>query len=356
MEILNNQNILPFVPLRDTVIFPTSIVPLNLGRKESIHAAESALNNAEKYLVVSCQKKSIIESPEFCDIYKIGTLVKILQSLKIADGSLKILVEGIARVEIVEYIKGSGHIEVKYVVIPNEQIAENSVEIEALQREVKSEFEEYIKLYRKLPPELSITIHSITELDKLADTIASYLPAKLQDKQDLLETVEIKRRLEKLIKLIIAEKEILKLEEKLHTRVKSQIEKSQKEYYLTEQMKAIQKELKQKDDFAKEVEELHSKIKSAKMPKEVEETAVKELQRLEKMMPFSPEATVVRTYLDWLIALPWSIKTQDNIDIRKSKQFLDEDHYGLEKVKDRILEYLSVLKRVKKLKVRYYVL
>ncbi|MFQ3675415.1 MAG: endopeptidase La [Endomicrobiia bacterium] len=352
MDILNEQNVLPFVPLRDTVIFPSSVVPLNLGRKESIVAAESVLNSNEKYLVVSCQKKAIIETPEFSDIYKIGTLVKILQSLKVSDGSLKILVEGIARVEIVEYknSKIGNYIEVKYIKIPSVEIDKNSVETEVLQRELKAEFEEYIKLNRKLPSELAITIHSITELDKLADTIASYLPSKIQDKQELLETVEIKHRLEKLIKLIIAEKEILKLEEKLHMRVKSQIEKTQKEYYLTEQMKAIQKELRQKDDFAKEVEELHSKIKSAKMPKEVEETAVKELQRLEKMMPFSPEATVVRTYLDWLISLPWSIKTVDNIDIRKSKQILEEDHYGLEKVKDRVLEYLSVLKRVKKIK------
>ncbi len=352
MNNFKEQKVLPFIPLRDTVIFPFSVVPLNLGRPESIRAAEMALNNNEKYIVVSCQKKSSIESPTKEDVYKTGTLVKILQSLKVTDGSLKILVEGISRVEILDYriSQTNDFIEVEYVKIETPSVEPNSVEIEALQRELRTGFEEYIRLYRKLPSELSITIHSILEIDKLADTIASYLPSKIQDKQDLLETIDIKQRLEKLIKLIVAEKEISKLEEKLHTRVKSQIEKTQKEYYLTEQMKAIQKELRQKDDFAKEIESLQSKIKESKMPKEVEEVALKELQRLEKMMPFSPEATVVRTYLDWLITLPWSVKTQDSIDIHKSKQLLDEDHYGLEKVKDRILEYLAVLKRVKKIK------
>jgi ATP-dependent Lon protease len=352
MNNVTEHNILPFIPLRDTVVFPSSIVPLNLGRRESINAAQHSLSTQDKYLVVSCQKKSVIESPQFSDVYKIGTLVKILQSLKISDGSLKILVEGISRVEILDYriLSPQDYIEVEYKLLPTPEFDTTSAEIEALHRELKTEFEEYVRLYRKLPPEIIITVNNIPDLDKLADTISSYLPAKIQDKQELLESVDIKLRLEKLIKLLIAEKEILKLEEKLHLRVKSQIEKSQKEYYLTEQMKAIQKELRQKDDFAKEIDELNTKIKSAKMPKEVEETAIKELQRLEKMMPFSPEATVVRTYLDWLISLPWSIKTVDNIDIHKSKQILDEDHYGLEKVKERVLEYLSVLKRVKKIK------
>ncbi len=343
-------NRLPFIPLRDTVIFPGSVVPLNLGRIISIKSAEKALQSVDKLLIVSCQKNVNIDEPQFNDVYQVGTLVKILQSLYSPDGTLKILVEGISRVKIDRYEYVKDYIEVEFEKLVPSEVSVSPIEIEALTRELKTEFEEYVKLNRKLPSEIVLTIQGITDLDKLADTIVSYLPLKTQDKQSFLETVEIIPRIEKLIKQIIAEKEILKLEEKLHLRVKSQIEKAQKEYYLTEQMKAIQKELRQKDDFAKEIDELRAKIKAAKMPKEVEEVAEKELSRLEKMMPFSPEATVVRTYLDWLISLPWSVKTQDNFDIQRAKRILDEDHYGLEKVKDRVLEYLAVLKRVKKIK------
>ncbi len=349
-EKLNNK--LPFVPLRDTVILPYSVVPLNLGREESIHAAEKALQTQDRLLVVSCQKKPNIEFPQFQDIYKIGTLVKILQSLKLTDGSLKILVEGVARVEILEHIhiKEERYVEVSYSVLSPTQQEIETIEFKALLRELKEEFEEYVKINRKLPTEIILSIQAITEIDKLIDTIVSYLPLKTEDKQDILETVELKPRIEKAIKHVISEKEIIKIEEKLHSRVKSQIEKAQKEYYLTEQMKAIQKELRQKDDTAKEIDELRAKIKEAKMPKEVEAVAEKELQRLEKMMPYSPEATVVRTYLDWLISLPWSVKTQDVFDIHKAKSILDKEHYGLDKIKERVLEYLAVLKRVKKMK------
>lgn len=349
---MDKENRLPFIPLRDTVIFPTSVVPLNLGRYISIKAAEISSQKIDKLLVVSGQKNMNIDQPTFDDVFHIGTLVKILQSLHTPDGSLKILVEGLSRVKIEkwEYYVDKGYIEVEFKVLSAETGNLSPIEVEALHRELKTEFEEYVKLNRKLSPEILSTIQGITNLDKLTDMIVSYLPIKLQDKQDMLETIDIKLRFEKLIKHIIAEKEILKLEEKLHSRVKAQIEKAQKEYYLTEQMKAIQKELRQKDDFAKEIDELRNKIKEAKMPSEVEKTAEKELSRLEKMMPFSPEATVVRTYLDWLIALPWNVKTQDTFDIHKAQQVLNEDHYGLEKVKDRVLEYLAVLKRVKKIK------
>lgn len=344
-------NILPFIPLRDTVVLPNSVIPLNLGRDISIRAAENALQTADKFVIVSCQKKPNIERPNFEDVYKIGTLVKILQSLTTPDGTLKVLIEGIERVEITEFsytIKGI--IETKFNILQESKEKYNPVEIEALYRQAKEEFEEYLKLNRKLPQELILSIHTISEPGKFADTITTYLPLKIQDKQQILEEIDLKSRLEKVIKFIIAEKEILKVEERLQARVKSQIEKAQKEYYLTEQMKAIQKELRQKDELAKEIDDLREKIKQAKMPKEVEETAEKELSRLEKMMPYSPEATVVRTYLDWLISLPWSVKTQDVLNIHKAKQILDEDHYGLEKVKERVIEYLAVLKRVKKLK------
>ncbi len=346
------NNVLPLIPLRDTVVFPTSVVPLNLGRDLSIKAAEKALSTPDKLIIVTCQKKSNIDKPQFEDIFNVGTLAKILQSIKTPDGSTKILIEGKERVKInkYEYTSG-GYIEVEYEILKEDSLTEQeSIEVEALHRQAKEEFEEYIKINKKLPVEILIPIQNIQEPQKFADTIATYLNIKLQDKQKLLETVNLRNRLEEIIKHIISEKEILKIEERLHARVKQQIEKSQKEYYLTEQMKAIQKELRQKDDFAKEIDELREKIKQAKMPKEVQEVAEKELSRLEKMMPYSPEATVVRTYLDWLISLPWSVKTKDIIDVHKAKQILNEDHYGLEKVKERVLEYLAVLKRVKKIR------
>lgn len=349
-----NQEIqkLPFIPLRDTVVFPSSIVPLNLGRDFSIRAAEAAVATQDKLVVVSCQKKPTTERPQFDDVYHTGTLVKVLKSLPTPDGSLKILIEGLQRVKLYSYqYTSSGYIEVEYEVLKDKELTEQeNLEVEALFREAKEEFEEFTKVNRKLPPELLLSIKSITEPQKFVDTVATYLNIKLHEKQQLLEMVDIRQRLESIIKHIIAEKEILKIEERLHERVKQQIEKAQKEYYLTEQMKAIQKELRQKDDFTKEIDELREKIKQAKMPKDVEEIAFKELSRLEKMMPYSPEATVVRTYLDWLISLPWSVKTKDILDVRRAKEILDEDHYGLEKVKERVLEYLSVLKRVKKIK------
>lgn len=346
------SNVLPYIPLRDTVVFPSSIIPLNLGRDFSIHAAKKSLETQEKLIVVSCQKKSSIDHPKFDDVYQIGVLAKILQSLRTAEGSLKILIEGLERVKINSYhYTPQNYIEVEYEVIPDKPIEESqNIEIEALFRQAKEEFEEYIKINKKLPAEILLSLQNIEDPSKFVNTVATYLNIKIPDKQKLLELVDLRDRLEAIIKHIIAEKEIIKIEERLHARVKQQIEKTQKEYYLTEQMKAIQKELRQKDDFAKEIDELREKIKQAKMPKEVEETAEKELSRLEKMMPYSPEATVVRTYLDWLISLPWSIKTKDTIDIHKAKQILDEDHYGLEKVKERVLEYLAVLKRVKKIK------
>ncbi|MCX7956416.1 MAG: endopeptidase La [Endomicrobia bacterium] len=343
---------LPFIPLRDTVVLPHSVIPLNLGRDISILAAEEALSKQDKLIAVSCQKKSNIERPIFQDVYNIGTLARILQSLKTPDGSTKILIEGLKKIEIIEYTYNKkGFIEVKYNTLEEPPISEKqSIEIEALSRQIKEEFKDYVKINRKLPSEVVASIDSIYEPIKLSYTVISYLNIKLQDRQKILEITNTKELLEEVIKLIISEKEISKIEERVHSRVRQQIEKTQKEYYLTEQMKAIQKELRQKDDFAKEIEELKDKIKQAKMPTDVEETALKELSRLEKMMPYSPEATVVRTYLDWLIALPWSTKTKDVIDIHKAKQILDEDHYGLDKIKDRVLEYLAVLKRVKKIK------
>ncbi len=349
----NKTNVLPFIPLRDTVIFPSTVTPLNLGREISISAAQHSLSTQDKLLIVSCQKKPNIEQPSFDDVYHIGCLVKILRTISSPDGSLKVLIEGIDRVKILNYrYTDNGYIEVEYEILKvvEPQNEQEKIETEALFRQAKSEFEEYVKINRKLPIEILLSAQNIQEPSKFADTVATYLNLKTQDKQHLLELVNLRDRLEALVKHIIAEKEILKIEERLQTRVKQQIEKTQKEYYLTEQMKAIQKELRQKDDFAKEIDELKEKIKQAKMPKEVEETALKELSRLEKMMPYSPEATVVRTYLDWLVSLPWSVKTKDILDIKRAKEILDEDHYGLEKVKERVLEYLAVLKRVKKIR------
>jgi ATP-dependent Lon protease len=346
---IDSINKVPLLPVRDIVVFPEMIIPLAIGREKSIRAVEEAMSN-NKIIFVTAQKKINIEDPKQEDLYKMGVIAEILQMIKLTDGTLKILIEGIKRAEFFDYryLYEKGYVEVSINIIP--VVKEENLEIEALRREVITLFDEYVKLNRKIPIEIISTVANIEDPDRLSDTIASHINIKLSERQSLLETVSVKQRLEKISEILIQEIEILNVEHRIQNRVRTQIEKTQKEYYLNEQMKAIQKELRQKDDFAKEIDELRTKIKQAKMSKEATEVAEKELQRLEKMMPFSPEASVIRTYLDWLIALPWSITTQDNFDIKRAQKILEEDHYGLEKAKERILEYLAVLKRVKKIK------
>ena len=339
----------PLLPVRDIVIFPSMIIPLSIGREKSIKALESAMA-ADRIIFIATQKKVQMEDPQKDDLYEIGIIGELLQMIKTTDGTLKVLIEGIKRARLLEYtyITDKGYVEVTAQPLAEEQLAGH--EIEAMRREVTDLFEQYVKFNQRLPIDIAPAIKNIEDTGKLCDTISSHLVIKIQEKLSLLEITAVRKRLEKLIEILNREIDILNIERKIQTRVRTQIEKTQKEYYLTEQMKAIQKELRQKDDFAKEIDEVRQKIKQAKMSKEAQEVADKELMRLEKMMPFSPEATVIRTYLDWLITLPWSATTPDNFDIKRAEKILDEDHYGLQKVKERVLEYLAVLSRVKKIK------
>ncbi|MBU0952634.1 MAG: endopeptidase La [Elusimicrobia bacterium] len=340
---------LPLLPVRDVVVFPYMVVPLAVGRDKSIKALEVAMAT-DRLVFVAAQKKANTEDPQVEDLFKVGVICEVLQMLKMADGTLKILVEGVKRGTITDssYISERGYLEVSFDIINEEE--EGAPEIEALKREALELFDQYVKLNRRLVVDISNAVRSIEDPSKLCDTITSHLMIKIGERQSILETISLKKRLEMLIEILNREIEILNIERRIQTRVKNQIEKTQKEYYLTEQMKAIQKELRQKDDFSKEVDEVRQKIKQAKMPPEALEEAEKELSRLEKMMPFSPEATVIRTYLDWLIELPWAVGTPDNYDLKRAKKILDEDHYGLDKIKDRVVEYLAVLKQVQKIK------
>ncbi|MFH1367653.1 MAG: endopeptidase La [Elusimicrobiota bacterium] len=339
---------LPLLPVRDIVVYPAMVIPLAVGRDKSIKALEEAMAT-HRIIYLATQKHVQTEDPSQNDIYPIGTVAEVLQLLKMPDGTLKVLVEGIQRSKWTGFRANErGFVEVEHSLLL--ETLDMTPEIEALMRRSVSLFEQYVKLNPRLPMEISSAVGNINDPGRLADTIASHLMIKIPDKQSILEIANPEQRLEKLIQLLNAEIEILNIERRIQNRVRSQIEKTQKEYYLTEQMKAIQKELRQKDDYAKELDELKTKVKEAKMSKEALEVAEKEIVRLEKMMPFSPEATVIRTYLDWLISLPWSVSTKDNLDLERAQKVLDEDHYGLEKTKERVLEYLAVLTRVKKIK------
>lgn len=345
---VNIPSRLPLLPVRDIVIFPAMVLPLAVGRDKSIKALEEAMSSHRLIFLVA-QKHVQTEDPGLNDIYPIGTVSEVLQLLKMPDGTLKVLVEGIQRARWTDLINNSrGYVEVDINVL--DETSQKTSEIEALMRMSISLFEHYVKLNPRLPMEIAIAVTNINDPGRLADTITSHLMIKLQDKQIILETANPGERMSKLVDILNAEIEILNIERRIQNRVRTQIEKTQKEYYLTEQMKAIQKELRQKDDYAKELDELRNKVKAVKMSAEAQEVAEKEISRVEKMMPFSPEATVVRTYLDWLISLPWSQTTKDNLDLKRAQKILDEDHFGLDKIKDRVLEYLAVLQRVKKIK------
>jgi ATP-dependent Lon protease len=339
---------LPLLAVRDVVVFPHMALPLSVGRDRSIKALEKAMQSG-KLVAVTAQKKASIEDPQEGDLYKIGVLAEVIQFLRMPDGTLKVFLQGVTRTKLKSLKIVSGGFWEGELDYPAEKTGDTP-KVEALMRQCVTSFEHYLKMTRRAPPEAGQSLSQIRDASRLADTIAANAVTKLPDRQSLLETVDPVKRLEKLAEFINAEIEILGLEKKIHTRVRSSIQKTQKEYYLTEQMKAIQKELRQKDDFAKEIEELALKVKEAKMPKAAEEATMKELRRLEKMMPFSPESTVSRSYLDWMIHLPWSVKTKDVLDVKRAKKILDADHFGLDKAKDRILEYLAVCKLTKKLR------
>jgi ATP-dependent Lon protease len=339
--------LIPLLPLRDIVVFPHMVVPLFVGREKSIHAIEEAMSS-DKEILLAAQKKAKTNDPTPEDIFGVGTVGTIIQILKLPDGTVKVLVEGKRRARLKRYLPND-----RYFLVEVEEVqetVENSVEIEALMRSIHSTFETYVKLNKRIPPEMLMSISTIEEPARLADTIVAHLNLKLNDKQAILETESPKDRLEKLYELMQAEIEILQVEKKIRTRVKKQMEKTQKEYYLNEQMQAIQKELGERDEFKNEIQELEEKIKNKKMSKEATAKVKKELKKLKMMSPMSAEATVVRNYIDWILALPWYEYTRDKLDIGEAEKILEEDHYGLTKVKERILEYLAVQTLVEKIK------
>lgn len=330
---------LPLLPLRGLLVFPNMVIHLDVGRDRSVNAIDEAMNGDREILLVM-QKDAQIDVPELDDIYQIGTIAEIKQLLKLPGGTIRVLVEGITRAKILRLLETDPMMRVE-VEIP-EETYEKTLEIEALMRNLRDLFEQYVKVSKKIPPETVMAVVAIEDPGRLADIIASHLVLKLSDKQEILEAIDIKERMEKLLQILSNEMEILELERRISARVRRQMEKTQKEYYLREQLKAIQKELGEKDDKAAEAEELRQKIEQSKLPKNAKEKALKELERLEKMPPMVAEATVVRNYLDWLLAVPWTKETRDRLDIKAAEEILDEDHYGLQDVKDRILEYLAI--------------
>ena len=343
----NVESIYPLLPLRDIVVFPYSVVPLFVGREKSIDALEYALKN-EKSLFLTTQKDAKVNDPSEDDIYRVGTLSTILQLLKLPDGTVKVLVEGKKRAMIRKIIPNTQFLEVSVEEINDFQKITNV--IEALMRNLKNSFEIFVKLNKKISQDMLSSVLSIDDPSRLVDTIVVHVNIKLDDKQDILETFNPAERLEKLFQLIESEIEILQIEKKIKTRVRKQMEKSQKEYYLNEQMRAIQKEMGEKDEFKTELKELEENIKKKKMSKEATAKVEKEFKKLKMMAPMSAEATVVRNYIDWLISLPWYDETEDKLDITEAEKILDADHYGLKQVKERIVEYLAVQSLVKKMK------
>jgi ATP-dependent Lon protease len=330
---------LPLLPLRDLIIFPHMMMPLFVGREKSINALDEAMSK-QSDIVLAAQRDAKTNNPEPGDIYDVGTVGTIIQLLRLPDGTVKVLVEGKRRVRIEKFTTTDGHFVVE--VSNLNEVMESPVETQALMRSVKTTFENYVKLNKRIPPEILMRVSTIEQAGELADIIVAQLNLKLEDKQKILELADPGKRLEQLLNLMSGEIEILEVEKKIRTRVKKQMERSQKEYYLNEQMQAIQKELGEKDDYQAEVAELEEQTRKKKMTEEAREKVLKEIKKLKMMSPMSAEATVVRNYIDWMLSLPWLNYSVDKHDITKAEEILDEDHWGLEKVKERILEYLAV--------------
>ncbi|KYP11382.1 MAG: endopeptidase La [Limnobacter sp. CACIAM 66H1] len=337
---------LSLLPLRDVVVFPHMVIPLFVGRPKSIKALEIAMETGKSILLVA-QKSATKDEPSDKDIYNIGCVANVLQMLKLPDGTVKVLVEGVQRARLTKVTDEGTHFAA--TAMPLLPDPSQSPETEAMKRAVMAQFDSYVKLNKKIPPEILTSLASIEDIGRLADTIVSHLPLKLEQKQSILETFSIAQRLEALLSQLETEIDILQVEKRIRGRVKRQMEKSQREYYLNEQVKAIQKELGEGEDGA-DMEELEKRIKAARMPKEALKKAEAELKKLKLMSPMSAEATVIRNYIDVLVGLPWKKKTKINNDLANAEKVLDEDHYGLEKVKERIVEYLAVQQRVDKLK------
>jgi len=334
------------LPLRDIIVFPHMVVPLFVGREKSIRALEDSMGD-RKQIVLAAQKKAQNNNPDEKDIYSVGTLANIIQLLRLPDGTLKVLVEGVSRIRVTKYVEKDSIFKVEGE--PLDEFVSSMVEAEAFVRSIKGIFENYVKLNKRIPPELLMSVLSIEDPGKLSDTIIPHLNIKVEEKQKLLELTDACRRLERLMGLIEGEIEILQVEKKIRSRVKKQMERSQKEYYLNEQMQAIQKELGERDEFKNEIVELEKELKRKRLPEEALRKAKSEIKKLKMMSPMSAEATVVRNYLDWMLSIPWNEKTEDKIDVDVAEKVLDEDHYGLKTVKERIVEHLAVQSLVEKM-------
>ena len=338
----------PVLPLRDIVVFPYMIVPLFVGREKSVRALEEVMNK-DKQIILVTQREANEENPGADDLYSIGTLGTVLQLLKLPDGSIKVLVEGHHRVEVTEVKDNESFLEAKYKDIPTDTSDQN-VELEALSRTTLKQFEQYIKLNKKIPSEVLVSFGQIEDAGKLADSIASHLVINIASKQELLEDIDVSKRLDRISEMMRDEIDVMQVEKRIRNRVKRQMEKSQRDYYLNEQIKAIQKELGDGDDGVNEIAELQERAEKTKLSKEAREKVTAEIKKLRSMSPASAEATVVRNYIDTLLSLPWKQKSRVKTDIVKAREILDEDHFGLDKVKDRIIEYLAVQQRMKKMK------
>ena len=337
---------IPVLPLRDVVVYPHMVIPLFVGRKKSIQCLEAAMDNNKQVLLVA-QKKAETDEPKVADLFEVGTVATILQLLKLPDGTVKVLVEGQQRAKITQFYEEEYFFaDAQYLVTPELDEREQEVVV----RSAINQFEGFIKLNKKIPPEVLTSLNGIDEAARLADTIAAHMPLKLVDKQKVLELLDVSERLEFLMGQMESEIDLLQVEKRIRTRVKKQMEKSQREYYLNEQMKAIQKELGEMDDAPDEFETLKKKIEESKMPKEARDKAEQELHKLKMMSPMSAEATVVRSYIDWMVNVPWTKRSKVKKDLSKAEEILNADHYGLERVKERILEYLAVQSRINKLK------
>ena len=337
----------PVLPLRDIVVFPHMIVPLFVGREKSVRALEEVMQD-DKQILLSSQMDPAEDDPQADGIFKTGVLANVLQLLKLPDGTVKVLVEGRSRVRITEFVENPNFFEA--AAEPLEELPGNLEEVDALVRSVANEFERYAKVKKNIPEEAMAAVGETTEPNKLADLVAGHLGIEVDQKQELLETLSVTERLEKVFGLMQGEMSVLQVEKKIKTRVKSQMEKTQREYYLNEQMKAIQKELGDGEEGQNEVDELEAKIAETKLSKEAKDKVDAELKKLKNMSPMSAEATVVRNYLDWVLGVPWGVKSRTKKDLNRAQDILDNDHYGLEKVKERIVEYLAVQQRSKKLK------
>ena len=342
-----DKNTYPALPLRDVVVYPHMVIPLFVGRDKSVKALDVAMEGNKEILLVA-QKSASDDDPSIDDIYSVGTIANILQLLKLPDGTIKVLVEGAFRASVGEFLESENGFSVTASRL--ESAHKNEQELEVLSRAVVNQFEQYVKQSNKIPPEVITSLSGIDDVSRLADTMAAHMTIKMEEKQNILEMLSIEERLEYIMGLMSSEMDMFRVEKRIRGRVKSQMEKSQREYYLNEQMKAIQKELGEMEDAPNEIEDLANKIETLGMPKEAKEKATAELDKLKMMSPMSAEATVVRNYIDWLVSVPWKSRSRISRDLAKAKQILDEDHYGLEKVKERILEYLAVQNRVRKMK------